>query len=113
MKVPTPVSLVRCPARLILAVGLLLTGFASTFPAQAEEAASSGRASASLSDSAARMLEDIKILASDEFEGRGVGTAGLDKAADYVAEQFQQAGLDVSVVDGGPSFASSGDQKSH
>lgn len=55
-----------------------------------------------LSASAARMLNDVKVLASDEFEGRGVGTEGLQKAAKYVAEAFREAGLNVTAVDGDP-----------
>lgn len=43
--------------------------------------------------SEARMLKDIEYLASDELEGRGLGTDGLDKAADYIARQFYDAGL--------------------
>ncbi|MFQ5963680.1 MAG: M20/M25/M40 family metallo-hydrolase [Candidatus Scalinduaceae bacterium] len=43
--------------------------------------------------SEARMLQDIEYLASDELEGRGLGTPGLDKAADYIAKQFSDAGL--------------------
>jgi hypothetical protein len=35
----------------------------------------------------------LEFLASDELEGRGVGTAGLDRAADYIADQFSRAGL--------------------
>src|SRR5262245_5286263 len=41
----------------------------------------------------ARMKQDVTYLASDECEGRGVTTAGIDRAADYVARQFQKAGL--------------------
>jgi Zn-dependent M28 family amino/carboxypeptidase len=35
----------------------------------------------------------LAYLASDEMEGRGPGTAGLDRAADYIAQQFQTIGL--------------------
>ena len=35
----------------------------------------------------------MTTLASAEYQGRGVGTAGLDKAAAYVAAQFKAAGL--------------------
>lgn len=52
-------------------------------------------------DSAARMLDQIKYLASDELEGRGIGTDGLNKAAEFVREQFANAGLDVTKVNGG------------
>jgi acetylornithine deacetylase/succinyl-diaminopimelate desuccinylase-like protein len=48
-----------------------------------------------------RMQADLKYLASDELEGRGVGTQGLNKAADYIRDQFKKAGLDVTRVDGG------------
>lgn len=40
-----------------------------------------------------RMRKDLVFLAGPECEGRGVGTAGLDKAADHVAAAFKQAGL--------------------
>jgi acetylornithine deacetylase/succinyl-diaminopimelate desuccinylase-like protein len=49
-----------------------------------------------------RLYEAVKFLASDELEGRGVGTKGIDRAADFIAEQFAAAGLKTSVVDGGP-----------
>src|SRR5262249_43183704 len=35
-----------------------------------------------------------------ECEGRGVETEGINKAADYVAEQFKKAGLKPGGVDG-------------
>src|SRR5688572_23163455 len=35
----------------------------------------------------------LAYLASDDLEGRGPGTAGLDRAADYIARQFQTIGL--------------------
>ncbi len=40
-----------------------------------------------------RLLQHIEYLASDELGGRGLGTPGLQKAADYIAEQFKEAGL--------------------
>jgi len=38
-------------------------------------------------------LAHVKYLASDELEGRGVKTAGIRKAAEYIAAQFQRDGL--------------------
>src|SRR5437773_456826 len=35
----------------------------------------------------------LTYLASDELEGRGVGTPGLDLAANFIARQFTAAGL--------------------
>jgi Zn-dependent M28 family amino/carboxypeptidase len=36
----------------------------------------------------------ITYLASDELEGRATPSPGLDKAADFIAEQFKKAGLE-------------------
>ncbi len=40
-----------------------------------------------------RLREDLKYLAGDECEGRGIYTKGLEKAATYIAGQFEKAGL--------------------
>ena len=39
-------------------------------------------------------LEHIKFLSSDELQGRGNGSRGLERAADYIAMQFRAAGLE-------------------
>ena len=56
-----------------------------------------------LSDVEQRLLKDVSVLASDEFEGRGVGTEGLNKAAAYIEGIFREAGLNVT-VDNGDAF---------
>lgn len=53
-------------------------------------------------ESLQRIRKDVRKLASDELEGRGVGTAGLDKAAALIAKTFRQAGLDVTLAGGDP-----------
>ncbi len=53
-------------------------------------------------ESQTRLLSAIKYLASDDLEGRGVGTKGLNLAADFVKQKFAQAGLEVPHVEGGP-----------
>ena len=40
-----------------------------------------------------RLSRDVKVLSSDEFEGRGPNTAGETKTVDYLIEQFKAAGL--------------------
>ncbi len=45
------------------------------------------------SDDAARWWSYVEYLASDALEGRNTGSEGHKKAAEYVASQFQQAGL--------------------
>lgn len=39
------------------------------------------------------VLEHIKFLASDDLKGRGDGAPELERAADYIAQQFKAAGL--------------------
>ncbi|MEO8096844.1 MAG: M28 family peptidase [Acidobacteriota bacterium] len=43
--------------------------------------------------SAESLRASVTFLASDELEGRATPSPGLDKAADYIAEQFRQIGL--------------------
>jgi hypothetical protein len=57
-------------------------------------------APAKSAQSEARMRRDITFLASDECEGRGPGTKGIDKAADYIAAEFKKAGLKPGGDDG-------------
>lgn len=49
--------------------------------------------------SAQRITDDIKVLGSDEFEGRGVGTRAENKTIEYIATKFSEAGLQP----GGPN----------
>lgn len=49
-----------------------------------------------------RLKESIQILSADEMEGRGLGTKGIDKAADYLAAEFTKLGLRTNLFDGGP-----------
>jgi Zn-dependent M28 family amino/carboxypeptidase len=46
------------------------------------------------------LLAHTKTLASDEFEGRGPGTAGEDRTVDYLIEQFKRLGLKPGNPDG-------------
>jgi hypothetical protein len=51
-------------------------------------------------ESEARLKKDITFLASDVCEGRGPTTAGINKAADYIANAFKEAGLKPGGSDG-------------
>ncbi|WP_435016647.1 M28 family peptidase [Tundrisphaera sp. TA3] len=46
------------------------------------------------------ILGHIKVLASDDFEGRGPGTAGEDKTVAYLVDQFKAIGLKPGNPDG-------------
>ncbi|HEX4129112.1 MAG TPA: M20/M25/M40 family metallo-hydrolase [Pirellulales bacterium] len=50
----------------------------------------------------AQLADSVRLLAGDELEGRGVGTKGIDKAADYLAERFAALGLKTDLFDGSP-----------
>ncbi|PHS12710.1 MAG: hypothetical protein COA78_07950 [Blastopirellula sp.] len=49
-----------------------------------------------------RISEDITFLASDEMQGRGIYTQGLEKSAVYIADEFTKLGLQVDTVNGSP-----------
>jgi len=46
------------------------------------------------------LLAHIKVLASDEFEGRSPGTKGEDLSVKYITDQFKQIGLKAGNPDG-------------
>src|SRR5436309_9603668 len=46
------------------------------------------------------MLAHIKVLASDEFEGRSPGTKGEELSVKYITDQFKQIGLKPGNPDG-------------
>jgi hypothetical protein len=50
---------------------------------------------------AERMKADVYKLADDAMQGRVPGSAGHEAAAEYIAEQFQAAGLEPAGDDGG------------
>jgi Zn-dependent M28 family amino/carboxypeptidase len=47
-----------------------------------------------------QILAHIKVLASDEYEGRGPGTPGEDKTVAYLTGEFQKMGLKPGNPDG-------------
>src|SRR5437762_10317795 len=51
------------------------------------------------SPAARRVLADVRFLADDRQEGRGVGTAGLTRAGAYLRDGFARAGLQATYQD--------------
>ncbi len=49
-----------------------------------------------LSSASRRVLSDVQFLADDRQEGRGIGSAGLERAGAYIRQGFKRAGLRVS-----------------
>ena len=46
------------------------------------------------------MLAHIKVLSSDEFEGRAPGTKGEELSVNYITDQFKRIGLKPGNPDG-------------
>src|SRR5947209_5759278 len=46
------------------------------------------------------LLAHIKVLGSDEFEGRAPGTKGEELSVQYISDQFKQIGLKPGNPDG-------------
>ena len=46
-----------------------------------------------------QVLTDVRFLADDRQEGRGVGTAGLERAGEYIRDAFARAGIRASFQD--------------
>src|SRR5712692_6507 len=49
---------------------------------------------------AARWWAHVTVLADDSMEGRNTGSPGHKRAAEYVASQFQKAGLEPAGTNG-------------
>ena len=73
------------PLTLILLLAAAAFVFAAESPTVPKAAADS--------ITAADLLNHIKILASDEFEGRGPGSKGEDLSVKYISDQFKALGL--------------------
>jgi hypothetical protein len=49
-----------------------------------------------------RLKADVRFLASDDMRGRGPGTGGLDRAAEYIAQRFRDLGLQTDLFNDSP-----------
>jgi hypothetical protein len=84
-------------------VALVLVGFRPVVAA--EDTAVVAKAANKSAEEAAverRLDEAIRYLASDDLEGRGLATKGINDAADYLAEQFRALGLKTDLYNGTP-----------
>ena len=80
-------------ARPLVAVALALLLAALSLPLVA-------LAGDNVSESEQRLKSSVSYLSSDELEGRGVGTDGLNKAAEFLAGEFAKLGLKTDLFDG-------------
>jgi hypothetical protein len=49
-----------------------------------------------------RLKDDLQYLSSDELAGRDVGTEGIAKAGEFIAQRFAHLGLETDKFNGGP-----------
>src|SRR6478672_4510261 len=70
---------------LLVLVSLAAVAFGVEAPAVPKDAADA--------ITAADLLKHIKILASDEFEGRAPGSKGEELSVKYISDQFKALGL--------------------
>lgn len=71
---------------------ILVTGLTAC-QGGADKSVTSPKDTKALAREAAAMKSDLHYLASDELEGRGLKTEGLQKAATFIADEFKEAGL--------------------
>ena len=84
----------RPPITLFLLTSLLAVGVVGSLRAQSlGPATAPSTLPATRPDFHIDARQTLTYLASDELEGRGVGTAGLNKAADRIADDFAGLGL--------------------
>jgi hypothetical protein len=85
-------------ARLGLGILFLCSALGDRAPSAERDSADARRGDR---DAQATLRESVRYLSSDELEGRGVGTRGLELAAEYVARQFSAIGLRTDCCGGG------------
>ena len=51
-------------------------------------------------ETVARLKTDLLYLAGDELQGRGIGTTGIERAADYIETRFKSLGMTGGMKDG-------------
>jgi hypothetical protein len=78
---------------LALAIAALLTLLGAACAREAAPAAAATKTAAAADSPQARIEADVRALADDAMQGREAGTAGYDKAADYVAGRMRAIGL--------------------
>lgn len=84
----------------ILAITLFLAGCSHTAPSESSSAAAAEMKPALESMTSDDLLKHIKVLSSDEFEGRSPGTKGEELTVRYLIDQYRQLGLKPGNPDG-------------
>src|SRR5262245_48147847 len=86
---------------LALAVGIAAPGSAAVQARSKAKTAAKTPAKKSAAAARDSLVHYVKVLADPRWEGRGIGTAGIDSAADWIAAKFAAFGLEPGGEDGG------------
>jgi Zn-dependent M28 family amino/carboxypeptidase len=89
------------PLLAALASTLLALSACQTAPVGERPAAALGEPGSYAPIDPARLSEITRVLASDPFEGRAMGTAGEERTVNYLVDQFRAAGLEPGGENGG------------
>jgi len=91
--------MMRSPRQKLVLTAALFAALVLQTPARfADAAADSGPAAGIAAIDTHRFLDHIRVLSSDDFEGRSPGTPGETRTIDYIAKRFEMIGL----APGGP-----------
>lgn len=85
---------------LVLAVAVLVSRGVTRLPSQLLGSDTSSRPAAQAEISETRLLENIKILSSDKFEGRAPASKGEELTTTFIREKFKELGLQPGNPDG-------------
>jgi len=89
-------------AGVLWGLGLLLVCLCVSARSAATDDRTSAESQEELAAIEARVARRAEFLASDELEGRAAGSKGLEMAAQFIAEEFRQIGLDTTACGGTP-----------
>ena len=92
----------------VLRAGIVLLACANVGFAQVESVeselkpAEDTQSEKGTSEAADRIASDLKYLSADEREGRGVGTDGINQAADFIEQRWIELGLNTKLFEETP-----------
>ena len=78
---------------LALTIALVVSACARPPSQDVPAAPAPTRAAVQAGTSASDLLEIVKTLAAPEMAGRATGSLGMERAARYIASEFERAGL--------------------
>jgi Zn-dependent M28 family amino/carboxypeptidase len=85
---------------LVLAVAVLVSKGVTRLPSRLLGSDTSSKPAARAEISETRLLENIKILSSDKFEGRAPASKGEELTTTFIREKFKELGLQPGNPDG-------------